>query len=280
MRKEISIYPCQFGSSFAVQQLTLPWHQGQNRRQHLTVSLQYILVSKYVTYCCQWLCTYNVHNSPLGRVDAQGVRNLDLSPCGVVFLIFTFSVPLGAITFRYLFSIHVIFFLILFIFKYQSGAKKATTVTSILNKSGFTDCQSTIWILGTGCTSAMELCTQSQSIVTNFISRTWNICPIHEDDVMDTCNFMKTPNLALHDGTLTCLSSYQQSQYIFIFTCYGRVLFLTIHPGCHKKKSSTLEVRHNTLKWKCVCVVGNSPAESKFDFSMGSSVPFPMKQVF
>ena len=40
----------------------------------------------------------------------------------------------------------------------------------------------------------MELCTKSQSIVTNFISRTRNICHIHED-VMHTCNFMKTPKL-------------------------------------------------------------------------------------
>lgn len=132
-----------------------------------------------------------------------------MSPCGVVFLIFKFSVPLGVITFLYFFSIHVIYFLILFIFKNQSGAKKAATVTSILTKPDFTQCQSNIWILGTGCMSATELCTQSQSIVTNFISRTQNVCPIYEDDVMDTCNFMKTPNLGLYDGTVTCLSSYQ-----------------------------------------------------------------------
>jgi hypothetical protein len=140
-------------------------------------------------------------------VDTNGARNLDLSLCGVSFLIFMFTMPVGAINFMYFFLSLVICFLVLFTFKNQSGARKAATGTSIISKLGFTHCQNSVWELSTGCISAMELCTQS--IVTNFISRIRNICHIHEDVVMHTCNLMKTPNLALHDDTVTCLSSHQ-----------------------------------------------------------------------
>lgn len=141
-------------------------------------------------------------------MDTNGARNLDLSPCGVSFLIFIFTMPMGAINFMYFFSSLVICFLVIFILKNQNGARKAGTGTSIINKSGFTHCQNTVWKLSTVCVSAVELCIQPQSVVTNSVSRIRNICHIHEDVIMRTCNFMKTPNLALHDDTVTCLSSH------------------------------------------------------------------------
>jgi hypothetical protein len=77
-------------------------------------------------------------------VDTNDVRNLDLSSCGVSFLILMFTMPVGAINFMYFFSSLVIGFLVLFIFKNHSGARKAATGTSIINKSGYTHCQNTV----------------------------------------------------------------------------------------------------------------------------------------
>ena len=189
--------------------------------------------------------------------------------------------PLGAINFMYFFSSLVNCFLVLFILKYQSGARKAATGTSIINKSGFTFCQSTVWKLSTGCISAVELCTQSQSIVTNFISRIRNICHIHEDVIMHTCNFMKTPNLAL---------AYMMIQLLVWVAISSPISYSKLHviEEYYSLQYTQDAPPKNQAHWKWdtiheswnVFVFGNSPTESQFDFSMGSWVPFPMKRVF